>query len=142
MILKGTDSQEQSAALFDFQVKKMYASKKLHRILPSILTSPTQYEALSFRNASKEILGTLDNKLITQESWNEYLLLLFGTVKPGNVLNQVKTVLFEPAKMVYKKVTDLSTGEEEGRWADKMKVKTKVDTTLVRSKGDRPDKRY
>ncbi|OPY64131.1 MAG: hypothetical protein A4E56_00185 [Pelotomaculum sp. PtaU1.Bin065] len=68
IILKGTETQEQSAAAFEFQVKQLSAAKRIQALIPSVLSQPTQHEALIFRNASKEILETLDN-LLMSVSW-------------------------------------------------------------------------
>ncbi|MEG6615342.1 hypothetical protein V6C27_02715 [Peptococcaceae bacterium 1198_IL3148] len=143
LLLKGAETQEQSAAIFDNEVKQIMASRKLQELLPNILSEPTNYEALTFRKHSKIILETLENILIKPTLWKKYLKLLFGPITPPpKDLDQIRNILFQPSKVRYKKVTDLSTGEEEGRWANKLKTKTKVETTLVRSKEDRPDKRY
>ncbi|MEW5920239.1 MAG: hypothetical protein AB1796_04645 [Bacillota bacterium] len=139
LLLKGAESQEHSAAIFDLQVKQMIAAKKLQELIPSILERPTMYEAHAFRNASKDILGTLDNLLIKRDIWENYVKMVLGPKPNPKALDKVRVVLFQPSKIVYKKVKDLSTGEEEGRWAGKAKVKTRVETTLVRSRGDRPD---
>lgn len=143
LLLKGAKTQEESAAIFDFQVKKMIAVKRLQVLLPDILTEPTKYQGLVFRNASKEVLGTLDNRLLNPQTWASYIQLLFGTNSPPpKFLDRVRNILFQPGKVVFKKVTDLSTGEEEGRWADKTKVKTRIELSSARSREDRPDRRH
>ncbi|MTI82627.1 MAG: hypothetical protein FH756_01750 [Firmicutes bacterium] len=141
LLLKGAETQQQSADIFDFQVKQMLAVKKLQQLLPDILSEPTAYDANRFRNASREILETLDNLQIKKTTWNKYIKLLFGTESPHEKsIERVRNVIFQPSKLRFKKVKDLSTGEEEGRWADKIKTKTKVETTLSRSKEYRPDR--
>ena len=142
LILKGAESQEQSTALFEFQVKQMLASKRLQALLPTILQEPTQHDALIFRNSSKDILGSLDVKDITGQIWDKYIKLLFGSNSPEKLIERVKTVLFQPSKIIYKRVKDRSTGQEDAYWTRKAKVKTRVKTTLRKSKEDRPDKLY
>lgn len=143
LLLKGAENQSQSAEIFDFQVKKMLAARKLQSILPSLLSEPTQYEAHVFRNASKNILESLDSNLITAEKWKHYLKLLLGPNPNENHVERIRIVLFNPSKMHYKKVTDFSTGEEDGRWANRTRVKkTKIETTSARSKEDRPGSKF
>lgn len=138
IMLKGAETQEQSAAIFDFQVQKIMASRIIQEVIPEILSQPTQYDVHRFRKASKIILGSLDNKeIIEGGTWEEYIKFVFGPVKPpAGALEKIKYALFEPKKIKYKKVTDLSTGEEEAKWTKEQKGKTRVETTLV-SKQDR-----
>lgn len=142
IMLKGASSQSESAAIFEFQAKKMFASRTIQELLPSILTESTRNDVDRFRNASKVILGSLKNKEINNDAWEEYLRFVFGPVPPPpGSIDKIRYALFEPRKLQFKKVTDLSTGKEEARWTRDQKAKTRVRTTLV-SKKDRKERFY
>jgi len=129
----GTLTQDESNDVFERQVKNFEASKVLQALLPNILTIPTGNELYRFRRASEKILYTLKNTDIPYVSWKNYLKLLFGTDKPDSQLvEKIRTALFNPRGMRIKRI-DKSTGLKEGKWADTMKAKTRVGSTLSRS---------
>lgn len=89
---------------------------------------PSTSAVVKFKSASKDILGTLDNKQIEPSKWKQYINLLFGKYNPKKeVLDRVRMVLFGKVKTRKQK---FDTGEEAGRWANTMKVKKRVTTTL------------
>lgn len=129
ILLRGTTSQEESNALFDYKKKQLLNAKKIQAVLHEVLSDlPSTSAVVKFKSASKDILGTLDNKQIEPSKWKQYINLLFGKYNPKKeVLDRVRMVLFGKVKTRKQK---FDTGEEAGRWANTMKVKKRVTTTL------------
>lgn len=133
IIFGDAQTQEESNAIFDRQIRKREAAKSLQYLLPKILEIPTAHELNRFRHSSKFILGSLDNLTTPPYVWNEYIRLLFGVNKPKKeIIQKVSTVLYNPKAVRIKRLT-MSTGQKEGQWADKIKSKSRVETSLSRS---------
>jgi len=133
IIFKGTQTQEESNALFDRQIKKQDAAKRLQRLLPSILTEPTPTDLLRFSQTSKFIMECSGNLDVTPLAWENYLKLLFGAIPKTDTTQRISTAVFNPKEIKTKKVA-MPTGQKEGKWADVTKVKkTRIDSTLSRS---------
>lgn len=143
--LKGTTSQEESNALLEARARKHLLSRKLSTLLPAIVGTPSPWEVHRFIEASRAILGTLSPKAVAENgsAWADYLELLFGTIDaPPRHLARVRQVLYEPSKVKMKKPDMRQTPESVGKWADTTRVKdTRVQTTLRKSRDDRPDRK-
>lgn len=129
--LGGALTQEESNEIFEAARRKQEAAQVLQRLLPAILTQPTPGELLDFRNYSKKILGSLDNRSIT--NWKPYLEMLLGPRQTSEQVAKIRTALFEPARVRVIKPA-MPTGTGEGHWATAIKAKrARVRTSLARS---------
>lgn len=123
ILLGGAETQEESSAIFDTQLKKQDAAKMLQALLPSILTEPTPRELHRFSQTAKFILDAKDNKDVISTSWKNFIRLLFGKNPPKNeIVQRISTSIFSPSHIKTRKVA-MATGQKEGQWANITKVK-------------------
>jgi len=139
IILKGAASQEESNALFKAQESKLFAKRRIQALLASILLTPTYQELMYFREASKTVLGSLDNLTIPPAVWDDYIHFLLGPHPKRENIEKIRTALFNHKAVTLKKVDLESMTEEEARLAMRKKAKAKVRTTLSKSRLYNPE---
>lgn len=142
LILRGTDSSEETGRLLDQRTKQLGAVRRLQEVLPAILTEPAPNQLHSFREASRAILGNLEHKSVTAQPylWARYLSALLGSNRPQWQVDRVRAALFAPHTILTKAVRLRATDDSIGQWASTTKSKrTRAQVTISPSTGDRPD---
>lgn len=140
LILKGATSEAESIDLFTAQESKIFAKKRLQALLASILMVPTFRELMQFREASKTVLGSLDNKAVSGSVWIDYIHFLLGPLPQKEHIDRIKAALFDHKAVPIKKIDMKSMTEEEARLAMRKKAKARVRTTLSKSSLYKPDR--
>lgn len=124
LLINGAQSITENYNIFFHMRETILARKALQNLLAKILEKPNIKDVRRFRNISKKILGTLNIKEISPESWEKYLNVVFGEkIRPLEAINVVRTTLFNPRQFKFKITID--THEEEGHWAHRIKSKPK-----------------
>lgn len=141
IIFAGMETQEASNAYFETRERKLLAIKRLNHFLPEILSQhPTRHQLGIFRETAKDFLGDLDNRFISQKTWDEFVSTLLGPHPDLSNIDTIRNAVFRPESVRVKQSSSEDKKEVE-YWTRRMKVRRKrVRTTLVRPGGERPDK--
>lgn len=142
IILKGTESQEDSNQYFARQINKVIGYEILKGLLPSIMEFRPEYKAVyDFVDACKYVLGTLNQEDISPDTWDEFISRLLDGKHDKLVIEKIKQILWDRKKLKLNRDTTKlkDTSEIDGSWAGTIRVrKTNVQTTLRKSKLDNP----
>lgn len=142
LILNGAGNSEESWEIFSAKARQVALFQDLRLITRAILIDiPNAMDVARFRRLAAEALGLGNvsdlNNCIERKNWELFLSNTLGPKKDDITwkkdMERIKLALFSPKDIKVIKTKDFDSGQSIGKWANKGRRKTRIETTLSRS---------